>query len=641
MATYVWLALVAFCVATSAAVDVGPSYLADETYTGIYPAYPCVTLVGADGPIGCATSRDGVYGFLKLLKTQEDIDKFASSNSNPLILVVSSALFTKSNYEKLVKDEHVKGLLVLRSLGGRMPESFSPSSYSPNREFGLYKNSKLAWNPMGDSFANQKFSIPMFALDEVTSEQILAACFENDENGAQWGAKLQAWMHPQPSTDPATCLRRRTCAPLGGKSVIAALETIVPERPILLASATTDASAFFHDLAFGASAYQSGTVALMAAAEALARVGAGAGQLEKQILFAFFTGEAWGYLGSKRFVTDIAQGFECEEVSGEHCSSPFRSSLVAKNISIDAITDMVDVSQLGNPERDDESGMRTFYLHSDPSISSADDLVADFEFAASGVPRISVSSDTPWEELPPSPLQTFLAANPSIRGLVLADHSAEFRTSYYGSRFDTADHVDLDGVCRASSVIARALYKRAAPEGTTVPPSLSADCDIVNSLYACFENSIVCNTTQMFYNFTNGEIPPPTHYVGVYSERRVDLNTKFMFDWLSNATADHVGDRCEGSCVGGSCLAGHCVVNTHTFYYDAISPGFERRDGVFEVVDSSEPLWTESYWHGPNMKIFRMVSPTEDWVVLVGGVAFFTVTTVLVLAVQRFSSHLF
>lgn len=90
-----------------------------------------------------------------------------------------------------------------------------------------------------------------------------------------------------------------------------------------MAIAALDSNAFFHDLATGADADMSGVVSLVLAANALSslyRDGA-PNLLERQILFAFFVGESFGYIGSERFVYDITQ-FECKKQEGNHCVDP-------------------------------------------------------------------------------------------------------------------------------------------------------------------------------------------------------------------------------------------------------------------------------------------------------------------------------
>ena len=52
--------------------------------------------------------------------------------------------------------------------------------------------------------------------------------------------------------------------------------------------------------------------------------------------------------------------------------------------------------------------------------------------------------------------------------------------SYFGSQYDDSNNVNLDAVCRASTMLARAVYGVALGkdnlEPADIPPSLKADC---------------------------------------------------------------------------------------------------------------------------------------------------------------------
>ena len=70
------------------------------------------------------------------------------------------------------------------------------------------------------------------------------------------------------------------------------------QRPIVMVSAPMDATGFFHPIAMGADADTSAVVALLAAAEAIGKLANRT--FEKDVIFALFNAEAWGYAGSQR-----------------------------------------------------------------------------------------------------------------------------------------------------------------------------------------------------------------------------------------------------------------------------------------------------------------------------------------------------
>lgn len=73
-----------------------------------------------------------------------------------------------------------------------------------------------------------------------------------------------------------------------------------------------DTNAFFHHSALGGNSAVSGIATLLGAAEALSRV-ENVTRLPRKILLALFQGEAYSFVGSRRFVTDI-RNFTCHEV---------------------------------------------------------------------------------------------------------------------------------------------------------------------------------------------------------------------------------------------------------------------------------------------------------------------------------------
>ncbi|CAK9138153.1 unnamed protein product [Ilex paraguariensis] len=77
-------------------------------------------------------------------------------------------------------------------------------------------------------------------------------------------------------------------------------------KPIILTVASMDSASFFRDKSLGADSPISGMISLLAAVDALSYLD-GLHDLSKQLVFVVFTGEAWGYLGSRRFLLELDQ----------------------------------------------------------------------------------------------------------------------------------------------------------------------------------------------------------------------------------------------------------------------------------------------------------------------------------------------
>lgn len=128
----------------------------------------------------------------------------------------------------------------------------------------------------------------------------------------------------------SACLAARTCLPLGGHSVVAALPALPPinssaangtsvggstggdDMPAIWVLAQFDTAGLFHEAAVGAESPVSGLIAMLAAAELLgsAEASSAAGpyreRYRRRLVFAALGGEPWGLMGSKRLLWEGA-----------------------------------------------------------------------------------------------------------------------------------------------------------------------------------------------------------------------------------------------------------------------------------------------------------------------------------------------
>lgn len=155
-------------------------------------------------------------------------------------------------------------------------------------------------------------------------------------------------MYSSQSKNSKECLKNGLCDPIGGQSVWSIFGEF--KKPLIISISTIDSNSIFHESAFGANSYISSVIANLVAADALKN--------EKEnflydVIFAFFTGESWGYIGSKRFLHDI-KNFKCEEFpknfpNGERgCSKPYIYSLDFKKINLENIKYVIELGQIAN-----------------------------------------------------------------------------------------------------------------------------------------------------------------------------------------------------------------------------------------------------------------------------------------------------
>ncbi|GCB83580.1 hypothetical protein scyTo_0024397, partial [Scyliorhinus torazame] len=173
-----------------------------------------------------------------------------------------------------------------------------------------------------------------------------------------------------------------------------------PPHPSL--SPQLDASSFFWGVAPGADSTVSGFIALLAAAEALGRLTDNT-TLKKNVMFVFFQGETFDYIGSSRMVFDMKRG-----------QFP---------IQLENVDSFVELNQVG--------GGTSLWVHTDP-ISRQNSTIEQkvqslLESLSNATLGTNISAREPGhsQPLPPSSFHSFLRAG-AIPGVVLTDHDGAF-----------------------------------------------------------------------------------------------------------------------------------------------------------------------------------------------------------------------
>ncbi|MGH0187784.1 UNVERIFIED_CONTAM: hypothetical protein FKN15_026298 [Acipenser sinensis] len=250
---------------------------------------------------------------------------------------------------------------------------------------------------------------------------------------------MQLYSHMHAVTNSATCMRRNdiqtsfsinpdvVCDPLSDYNIWSSMKPLNtsgragPEERVVIATARLDSRSFFWEIAPGGDSAVSGFVTLLSVAEALAKAAENlTTPLPKNILFAFFQGEVFDYIGSSRMVYDMQKG-----------------KFV---IGLENIDSVVEIGQVGL-----RNGSK-LWIHSDPisrKNSSVNEEVINLVSAlsnASSSLNVSVSEAGFSQPLPPASFQRFLKARP-IPGVVLTDHQSAFSNRFYESSYDTADNL--------------------------------------------------------------------------------------------------------------------------------------------------------------------------------------------------------
>ena len=518
-------------------------------------AYPCTLLLAMAPfpPRGCSSpARSGAAGTLVPIESAADLAALLAASMPPLpvAVVLPSDLFTGATLSALTALRgHLAGAIVLLS--------------TPGLPFSDAVASQL--NPSGRGLLGVRLAYPVFAVTDPAQIALIRA--RASSNAAlspavafpQFAARFSAYMGP-PDTglDSAGCLAAGSCLPLGGFSIWAALgglDSAPPtanassgsriessrvasasniacgsrvQRPLVLATAPLDATAFFHGLATGSDAAASSLVALVAAAEALSHFKAAAAALPLQIMFAAFQGESFGRLGSRRFMSEsFGGGFACaQNVTAVNsptgrvaCAFPLRydatfACLAGADLAFVLAADQLGLTPAAGPLFAHPLGSGSNTTSGPNSLAAQRSAWAASVLGAlgpmplpvlPGVPSAAQSDPGALSQSfeadaaqPSTPLLSVGEFAPRAGGVVLAEYNTTLTSRVFRSEFDNASNASPSAIAAAATVMARALFALAANASTAaaaaaaVPPLLQANASFVSQMLECITVDAQC-----------------------------------------------------------------------------------------------------------------------------------------------------
>ncbi|XP_031491630.1 nicastrin [Nymphaea colorata] len=617
----------------------------------VVDGYPCVRLLNISGEIGCA-NPGRVKVVAPIVRFTNDMFKLVSPSA---VLVPPDKM--EDFFNKLHSDKEsarkIAGVLIKSNIGySNEIFGFSPVGKFPQAEFAPYRNTKYNWNPAGSGVMWNRYDFPVFLLSQNSTlkleEIVESAEVHNDKfhvDVAEFDVVMQTTKVGNHNSE--TCLKDQSCLPLGGYSVWSSLPPInvssQMEKPIILAMASQDSASFFRDRTFGADSHLSGMIALLAAIDALSHVD-NVNEFGKQLVFIFFTGEAWGYLGSRRFLHELDLG--SESVVG------LKSSLIEK---------VLDVGSVG---KGFSEGKATFFSHVEEESSGSKEILSALEKAAASLKPDEIviqnaSSSNPG--IPPSSLMPFFRKNPSTAGVVLEEFDSVFSNKFYYSHPDDSSNINTTSIVSAAAVVARALYILASSGSgfsSSILSSININASLVEELVACLltcEPGFSCKLARNFI-ISNGACP--NHYVGVMlgspvavpSLENVGDTSRFIWNFLaernsirkasSNSSCSQGCTSPTEVCVGAETGKGVCVIST-TRYVPAYSTRLKFENGWRLVATNAEdplgevdPVWTESFWNSIGLRAYKVQSQTYDQLILWVGIALTISSYVAILAAK-------
>jgi nicastrin len=295
--------------------------------------------------------------------------------------------------------------------------------------------------------------------------------------------------------------------------------------------------------------------------------------LDKEIIFLFFPGEDFGYLGSSRFLWDLARPYACAQDGDAKnqlaCRKPYLPTKEYRKLRPDRFAFLLDVSQVAHV---DSPGLFVHSAHANKNTSALAEALR--QQGATVVPPGLKRG------IPPSPLVSFLA-HPDVPAdtgaAVLAGYRDTFPGTAYASPDDTAGAVSLARMTEAAGVIASALWALAGGDGSVAP-----DPQLAGTLLGCLTADFQCDLVRGL--FPGGGKPPKTTawYVGAF-QHRYEPGTpeqRFVYRFLAERSAVASAGNCTApsDCdyrqKGLTCVRGTCM-RTAAYMHQGFSPAVE------------------------------------------------------------------
>eukprot|EP01130_Rhizamoeba_saxonica_P017883 TRINITY_DN8792_c0_g1_i1.p1 TRINITY_DN8792_c0_g1~~TRINITY_DN8792_c0_g1_i1.p1 ORF type:complete len:648 (+),score=117.69 TRINITY_DN8792_c0_g1_i1:18-1961(+) len=591
---------------------------AESIYDHMYMSFdgnPCVKLLNSNSSVGCSTGLNGVTAILKHLPTDAAVDSFlASPPSDNRILVIPSSLLSRKD---LITDLHSTGIVV----GAVITESKPTYGYSPELPFPQTPNGNMNWNPNGNGDMYKDIAFPLWKLNSNDSFVFENYAKANDlENKYPYNAaEITLYMHPSGNSNSKRCLSRNECQPLGGYSTYTTFTPIDETKDIIFVMAGIDSASMFQKKSIGANSEMSGTVAVLGAIDALtANPNIDFTKFDRQVIVSLLDAESFGYTGSKKLLHDI-DNFECLEYGNKeksYCSKPFAPSLNFQKIKMNKVHSLLELKQVGNP------GSKELFIHQTNKEDNLEVSQALLDIGST-LNGLVVEKSSDGIGLPPSSLTTFVDkySDFSKKGVVIADHNGSYKNKFYHSIFDDFSNVDETLVCKASTLLAKAIYQLSNnnPDGDILS-AINSNCTLVSDLLYCMTKNQGCPEVVAILpemKDVSDAHKVPNHYVSVFSYYSKKIYQKFIHDWVYYRTATENTGECDskGNCEKGICIKNQCVQSS-TFYHDAISTGVEYDEDWASwgaKKDSDADIWTESNWTPIGLRLFKLGNPSSDY----------------------------
>lgn len=480
----------------------------------------CVRLFHSTGDVGCRSLSDTDMAPLFPIATQAELDSFLAGEAKnqesdkKYVLVLPEALLSVDAVEKGVA--RIGGAFVYPQFATKNVSfaSATPQGYGTvDGALNPFTSKKIQWNAVGNGLIEKTLPFPVVLLkDEAVGEKFKTRAQTNVKSsaGATYKAFMKYYFGPEGMTS-LKCLTFRNiydqespkCDPIGGQSAWSMRGDLTASE-IVLAMTSMDATSLSHVLAPGANTGASGLVALLAAAYALKAIPDS--DFDKKIVFAAFQAEKFGFVGSRKFLSDIQQFTKDPKactypVTGSvspfgtnFCTEPMLSTTEFTKLALANISYAIAVDQVGILPK---SG--NFTVHVNPNAATANGSSTLVDAIMKAPSAASSFSTGTTGALPPTPLSSFVNdaefGKKDLVSAVIAGYDDTFSAGgAYNSRHDVFELLDVAAVTKASQVLAETLYQLAAKTSSSDKlKTIEVKKEMVEEMLKCVSSNWQCD----------------------------------------------------------------------------------------------------------------------------------------------------
>lgn len=623
----------------------------------------------------------GSVGVLHLVKVIEDLNfLFNNPPAPPYAAVLYPYLFNRKNLMQLKNSTYISAVVVINNT--TKMESFSQESKCPNQFSGLVNDKqtcdvarpKVSWNPSGTGLLLEDFPFPIYYVQDTSEIAKIIDCYvkfnsfdiKNQHERSLCSIEIKAFMSAAVSSE--VCIRRtdsmsgfKYCDPLEGKNLFATLfprQTVDPNtrkvddnEKFIMVSTRMDTTSMFDGIGQGAMDSLVSYATLMSTAHLLSRLLPDKMENHRNIIFMFFNGESYDYIGSQRFIYDVKN----------KAFPPIRSK--TNPIKLENIEILIDIGTIDNPEK-----LQIYHYTEFPSASRIVYLLNKYN---SNFSLNTMTSDKFDQNLPPSSAQSFLRENTSFPAVVLTSYPFN---KFYHSIYDNYENIgfvyrnlsnqyrktftepaDLHNsynfeydsiqmkIRNVSTILAFSLYEMLT--NTSYTSQLGANIILIDELLYCFLLNSDCPlfaiATQP--NGIAGSGIPPLRYVSVQGNFDLESTTSTLktLAFLTGRLQPGVDkENCTRPFywMQGISGLGECYLTTH-YFSQALSPAFILEN--YDWKSGEYSTWAESTWRELSATIFLQPSRFQESLTFSIGFVVMVISVVVVFIINTKSDVLF